>query len=166
MSTRSVKYVPFDLRSHFITHSYLTLLENLTSDSPQTTEQSLHSFLFICNHTPQYTKILQQQIFDFYSAELPTTPIDTFKKEQQTNPVGAKVFYSIRYNLSFATLNKAYSKFLLKAKSPIDYDQWHQCNLAYIHLHQSLATTLPLPLSLQAETFIEELLGYSGRISS
>ncbi|MGL4738318.1 MAG: hypothetical protein ACRCW2_12785 [Cellulosilyticaceae bacterium] len=166
MSNRSVKYIPFDLRSHFITHSYLTLLENLTSDSPQTTEQSLHSFLFICNHTPKYTSILQQQIFDFYLPQCASSPLDTFKNEQQTNPIGAKVFYSIKSNLSFMTLNKAYSKFLLKAKSPIDYEQWTKCNLAYIHLHQSLSASIPLPLPLEAEQFIEELLGYSGKMSS
>lgn len=166
MSTRSVKYVPFDLRSHFITHSYLTLIENFTVDSPQPPDQALHSFLFICNHTPKYTSILQQQIFDFYLPEPLSSPLETFKKELQVNPMGAKVFYSMRYSLSFTSLNKAYSKFLLKIKSPIDYEQWRQCNLAYIHLHQSLTTSLPLPLPSQADQFIEQIMGYSSKISS
>ncbi|MGL4344393.1 MAG: hypothetical protein ACRCTE_04280 [Cellulosilyticaceae bacterium] len=161
MSNRSTKHVPYDLRSHFITHSYLTLIENLTLPKSPFLEQSLESFLFICNHTPKYLTVLQKQIFDLYTHSPSTLPSDIFKLELEENPIGAKVFYLIRNNLSFKTLNKSYSKQLLKMRQPLDLEHLYHYNQSYIHLHQSLsAHTLPIPISSQATQFMDAITDY------
>lgn len=175
MTVTPKEEVPYDLLSHFLTHSYFNLIEKMASSNSHTINQPIASFLFTCTHNTQHTHILQRQVFDHYIDSTSLSPTETLKHELKYNPSGAKIFYPIRNNLSFRNLRKVYSKRVLKLKLNQNKELLTAYNVAYIHLHQSLiyATVhdhhkqyLPITSLNQAQLFIDNLSNYYNQLSS
>lgn len=137
---------PIDLRSNFLTHSYLTVLEKWALYSKKVPAhepsrsllQTLQSFLFIYQNNTSNVQKLNTLLFSEYIPYEHLTPSQIYKAEFLRTPEGAKYFSHCKYKLSFPILYKNYSKQFLKLKKAHCYEEIKMLNTSFIHLHRHL----------------------------
>lgn len=147
MPSPTSPFIPFDLLSNFLTHTYLDTLEQLChhcdypideSTPPSKVIKSLKSFLFIFQNNTHNLTSLQQQVFDYFEPYTYKTKTDILTEETLTNPQGAYIFCTSKRSLNINTLRKIYSKNILSLRKHPDYTIWQNYNIAFLHIHRNL----------------------------
>lgn len=147
MPSKTSPFIPFDLLSNFLTHTYLDTLEQLCqhdhyhideSMPPNQLIKSIKSFLFIFQNNTRNLVTLQQQVFDYFEPYAYKTKANILIEEARTNPEGTHIFCTSKRPLTINNLRKIYSKNILSQKKHPDYLLWKNYNIAFLHLHRNL----------------------------
>ncbi|MGL6174119.1 MAG: hypothetical protein ACRC1P_05870 [Cellulosilyticaceae bacterium] len=147
MPSPASPFIPFDLLSNFLTHTYLDTLEQLChhcdypideSIPPSQLIKSLKSFLFIFQNNTRNLTTLQQQVFNYFEPYTYRNKADILIEETLTNPQGAHIFCASKRSLHIHTLRKIYSKNILSLRKHPDYTLWQNYNIAFLHIHRNL----------------------------
>lgn len=147
MPSSTSPYIPFDLLSNFLTHTYLDTLEQLCqygeydlqqSIPPSQLIKSLKSFLFIFQNNTHTITTLQQQVFDYFQPYSYKTKLNIIREENLANPEGTHIFYSSKRSLNIHNIRKVYSKNILLLKKNPNYTTWQNYNIAFLHIHRNL----------------------------
>jgi hypothetical protein len=139
------KEVNYDLYSNFLTHSFLSLLEqwclyalsNGTDNELIYTRlsQNIKSFLFIMHTSKHSLILLDRQIFTHYIPYSYKSKSQILKYIYKDQPEGARCLHISKSHLTLRRIKMCYMQTISSFKKHHEYDKIAACNAAFIRLY-------------------------------